>query len=87
MDYQEAADRLEAFSICTEAVPVGCEQCPAYQEGEDREKQQQACNSFNALLSLSGSAAYFSFLFSVYILYPFGYFVNGLSGNTFIFAQ
>ena len=40
MDYQEAADRLEAFSICTEAVPVGCEQCPAYQEGKDREKQQ-----------------------------------------------
>ena len=44
MDYQEAADRLEAFSICTEAVPVGCEQCPAYKEGKDREKQQQACN-------------------------------------------
>ena len=44
MEYQEAAERLEAFSICTEAVPVGCEQCPAYQEGEDREKQQQACN-------------------------------------------
>lgn len=44
MDYQEAADRLEAFAICTETVPVGCEQCPAYKEGEDREKQQQACN-------------------------------------------
>ena len=44
MDYQEAAERLEAFKICTEMVPVGCEQCPAYQEGEDREKQQQACN-------------------------------------------
>ena len=42
MDYQEAADRLEAFSICTEAVPVGCEQCPAYQEGEDREKLEEA---------------------------------------------
>lgn len=44
MDYQEAAERLEAFAICTEAVPVSCEQCPAYQEGEDRERQQKACN-------------------------------------------
>ncbi len=44
MEYQEAAERLEAFLICTEAVPVGCEQCPAYQEDQDREKQQQACN-------------------------------------------
>ncbi len=44
MDYQEAAERLAALAICTEVVPVGCEQCPAYQEGEDREKQQKACN-------------------------------------------
>ena len=44
MEYQEAAERLAALAICTEAVPVGCEQCPAYQEGEDREKQQKACN-------------------------------------------
>lgn len=44
MEYQEVADRLEAFAICTETVPVGCEQCPAYREGQDREKQQKACN-------------------------------------------
>ncbi|MCM1543035.1 MAG: hypothetical protein NC121_17490 [Blautia sp.] len=44
MDYQEAAERLAALAICTEAVPVGCEQCPAYQEGRDKEKQQKACN-------------------------------------------
>ena len=44
MEYQEAAERLAALAICMEAVPVGCEQCPAYQEGEDREKQQKACN-------------------------------------------
>ena len=44
MEYKEAAERLAAFAICTEVVPVGCEQCPAYQEGEDREKQQKACN-------------------------------------------
>lgn len=44
MEYQEAAKRLAAFAICTEAVPVSCEQCPAYQEGEDSKKQQKACN-------------------------------------------
>lgn len=44
MEYQEAAERLAALAICMEAVPVGREQCPAYQEGEDREKQQKACN-------------------------------------------
>lgn len=44
MEYQEAAERLAALAICMEAVPVGCEQCPDYQEGEDREKQQKACN-------------------------------------------
>ena len=33
MEYQEAAERLEAFLICTEAVPVGCEQCSSVLPG------------------------------------------------------
>ena len=41
MDYQEAAERLAALAICTEVVPVGCEQCPAYQEGEDTESSRR----------------------------------------------
>lgn len=44
MEYREAAERLAALAICTEQVPKGCEECPAYREGEDGKKQRQACN-------------------------------------------
>lgn len=44
MEYKEAAERLAALAVCTEQVPINCEECPAYKEDEDGKKQRQACN-------------------------------------------
>ena len=45
MEYKEAAERLAALAICSEQVPVGCENCPAYNKDLEQKKQQEACNA------------------------------------------
>lgn len=45
MDYKEAAERLAALAICSEQVPVGCENCPAYNKDLERKQQRAACNA------------------------------------------
>lgn len=44
MEYKEAAERLAALAICSEQVPTGCENCPAYNTALDRKAQQKQCN-------------------------------------------
>lgn len=44
MEYKEAAERLAALAICSEQVPTGCENCPAYSESLGKKAQQKACN-------------------------------------------
>lgn len=44
MEYKEAAERLAALLICSEQVPVGCENCPAYNKGLGQKEQRKACN-------------------------------------------
>ena len=39
MEYKEAAERLAALAICSEQVPVGCENCPAYNKDLEQKKQ------------------------------------------------
>lgn len=45
MEYKEAAERLAALLICSEQVPVGCENCPAYNKDLEQKKQREACNA------------------------------------------
>lgn len=45
MEYKEAAERLAALAICSEQVPVGCENCPAYNKDLEQKKQRKACNA------------------------------------------
>lgn len=44
MEYKEAAERLAALAICSKQVPIGCENCPAYNKNLARQEQQKACN-------------------------------------------
>lgn len=44
MEYKEAAERLAALAICSEQVPVGCENCPAYNKDLGQKEQRKACN-------------------------------------------
>lgn len=44
MEYKEAAERLAALAICSEQVPVGCENCPAYNKDLGQKQQRKACN-------------------------------------------
>ena len=45
MEYKQAAERLAALAICSEQVPVGCENCPAYNKDLELKKQREACNA------------------------------------------
>ena len=49
MEYKEAAERLAALAICSEQIPVGCENCPAYSESLGKKAQQKACNEIQKL--------------------------------------
>lgn len=49
MEYKEAAERLAALAICSEQVPVGCENCPAYNKDLEQKKQREACNEYRSL--------------------------------------
>lgn len=44
MEYKEAAARLAALTICTDQVPVGCEQCPAFDTSLEGKEQRKRCN-------------------------------------------
>ena len=44
MEYKEAAERLAALLICSEQVPVGCENCPAYNKDLGQKEQRKVCN-------------------------------------------
>lgn len=48
MEYREAAERMAALAICTEQVPVGCDQCPAYTGELETREQRKACNEMLA---------------------------------------
>ena len=48
MEYKEAAEVLAALAICTDKVPVSCDNCPAYDDSRGQKEQRQACNDMLA---------------------------------------